>query len=304
MILLTLFFCQVGFGKGFNGFDLSNSLVDKKHIVQGGPARDGIPAISNPDYVSIVQASFMKPDDIVLGFELNGRVFAYPRHILNWHEIVNDQVGDSAFLISYCPLCGSGMAFSSKVGDENLNFGVSGLLYNNDLLFYDRESESLWSQIERRAISGHFVGSELKQLPLVHSSWKAWKEKYPETQVLSDDQGFKRNYRHDPYTGYDTSDHVFFQTLRDAPSEFHSKEQVLGLVIGEQSKAYPFSELRKAGLSRFDDQLGGVNYQVLWNPEAESATIEASTSEKLTPTVVYWFAWYNFYPETQIFRAQ
>ena len=293
----------------FNGFDLSNSLIDKKDIVQGGPPRDGIPAISQPNYVAADDASFLRADDIVLGFSINGSAFAYPRHIMNWHELVNDKVEGQAFVISYCPLCGSGMAFSADVGSDHLTFGVSGLLYNNDLIFYDRQTESLWSQIERRSISGPKVGSKLQQLYLEHTTWQDWRSKHPDTRVLSESQGFKRNYRHDPYTGYDTSSQVFFKTLRDAPDDFHSKEKVLGIVIGDSAKAYPFSELKKNGQQAFEDQLGGVKYQVVWNESAGSATLKSAegatdnSSEPLTPTVAFWFAWYNFHPNTEVFRA-
>lgn len=304
LLIVCLLFAQLGHSKSYNGFDVSNSLIDKKDIVQGGPPRDGIPAISTPHYVSSVEASFMRPTDIVLGFALGNQSFAYPRHIMNWHEIVNDVIGDDAFVISYCPLCGSGMAFSSKLGEQRLDFGVSGLLYNNDLLFYDRQTESLWSQIERKAISGKFAGRELEQLPLQHVSWKAWLKKYPNTKVLSENQGVKRNYRHDPYTGYDTSSKVFFKTLREAPSEFHSKEKVLGLSLGDSSVAYPFSELQKQGAAQFDDELAGVKYKVRWDAQDQTATLEAYGSDVLTPTVAFWFAWYNFYPETDVFRAK
>lgn len=225
--------------KAFNGFDLSNSLIDKKLIVQGGPPRDGIPPINNPKYVSAGEASFMQVDDIVLGFVIADKAYAYPRHILNWHEIVNDQANEEPFAITYCPLCGSGLAFSAKLGGKQLSFGVSGLLYNNDLVFYDKETESLWSQIEGRSIAGNFVGQKLQQLPLVHITWEAWKRQHPDTLVLSQEQGFKRNYRHDPYTGYETSSQVFFKTLRQAPRDFHSKERVLGITINGAAKANP-----------------------------------------------------------------
>lgn len=302
-VLVLIYVTKVG-AESFNGFDLSNSLISKKDIVQGGPPRDGIPAISNPSYVSAADASFLKSEDIVLGIEINGAAFAYPRHIMNWHELVNDEFKGGAFLISYCPLCGSGMAFSSNVAEQRLTFGVSGLLYNNDLIFYDQQTDSLWSQIERRAISGEFAGQKLQQLYLEHTSWQDWLSKHPDTRVLSEQQGFKRNYRHDPYTGYDTSSQVFFKTLREAPDDFHSKEKVLGLQINGHAKAYPFSELKKHEQASFDDELGGVPYRVFWNEEAGSATVKALTDQEvLTPTVAFWFAWYNFHPKTEIFRA-
>ena len=302
-ILILFFVSNVALASSYNGFDLSNSLINKKLIVQGGPPRDGIPAIFNPDYVSANQADFMKADDIVLGFKIANQVFADPRHILNWHEIVNDQVADQSFVITYCPLCGSGLAFSSHVKNKQLEFGVSGLLYNNDLIFYDKQTESLWSQIEKRSISGELVGENIEQLALEHTTWENWKKKNPDTKVLSENQGFKRNYRHDPYTGYDTSSQVFFKTLRKTPSDYHTKEKVLGVVIGDKAKAYPFSELNKHGLDSFVENLSGVSYKVIWNESAQSASIE-SLDDDVIPTVAYWFAWYNFHPETEVFKAQ
>lgn len=303
LILLVLLFSYSVNAKEFNGFDLSNSLIDKKDIVQGGPPRDGIPSISTPRYLNAGEADFMKADDIVLGFTLGESAYAYPRHILNWHEIVNDEIDNQAVVITYCPLCGSGIAFSSNVAGEKLSFGVSGLLYNNDLIFYDHQTESLWSQIEKRSIAGKLVGNKLKQLHLEHTTWSAWRKKYPDSKVLSNEQGFKRNYRHDPYTGYDTSSQVFFKTLRSTPSDYHTKEKVLGITIGESAKAYPFSELRSNAKASFEDTLNGVSYNVLWNADAESATIESINGETLTPTVAFWFAWYNFHPDTDIFKT-
>jgi len=172
------------------------------------------------------------------------------------------------------------------------------------LIFYDKQTESLWSQIERRAISGEFAGVELEQLLLEHITWQAWKNKNPKTLVLSNDQGFKRNYRHDPYTGYDTSSQVFFKTLRQAPKDYHSKEKVLGITINGAAKAYPFSELRKSGRTSFEDSLSGTTYTVLWDEAAQSASLKTNQGKTLTPTVAFWFAWYNFHPETEVFKAK
>lgn len=291
-------------GQSFNGFDLSNSLIDKEHILQGGPPRDGIPPISKPVYVKSDEAGFMRDEDIILGFKNQNHAYAFPRHILNWHEIINDNADGVPFVITYCPLCGSGMAFSSVVKERELSFGVSGLLYNNDLVFYDKETESLWSQLEGRSFSGEFAGFSLVQLELEHTTWRAWLGKNPDTLVLSDAQGFKRNYRHDPYTGYETSSQLFFDTIRQAPKDFHSKERVLGLAIDGLSKAYPFSELKKLGKTSFQDELGGNRYTVHWDESAHSATVHSEQGETLTPTVAFWFAWYNFHPETAIFQAE
>lgn len=308
MQYLWLFFCSIGLfcqpvgAITLNGFDLTNSLVPATSIVRGGPPRDGIPAILNPHYVAAAEAIFLRPDDIVLGFEYRGRSFAFPRHILNWHELVNDEVDGHPFLITYCPLCGSGMAFSARVDGKALVFGVSGLLYNSDVIFYDKTTESLWSQIERRAISGKYAGEVLRQLYLTHTTWAKWSREHPATKVLSEAQGFKRNYRHDPYSGYETSSRLFFNTLRAAPKDYHTKERVMGVQIGDVTKAYPFIELRRTGKAAFKDRIGDDRYRILWDEGHETATIETLNGEKVTSTVAFWFAWYAFHPATEVYR--
>ena len=101
-----------------NGFDLTNSLVPVNEILHGGPARDGIPAINKPVFIKPGQADFLNPDDRVLGISHNGFSKAYPIRILNYHEITNDLFGSSPVVITYCPLCGTGMAFSALINNK------------------------------------------------------------------------------------------------------------------------------------------------------------------------------------------
>jgi len=302
-LYVTVLFSQMSFAKTLNGFDVSNSIVPITSIVHGGPPRDGIPAILRPRYVRASKADFLQPEDMVLGFEYQGETFAFPRYILNWHELVNGEVNGHPFLISYCPLCGTGMAFSSKLDGSKLIFGVSGLLYNSDVIFYDKQTESLWSQIERRAISGRYVGKFLQQLYLTTTTWAKWLEDHPTTQVLSEHQGVKRNYRHDPYSGYETSSRLFFKVLRKAPNDYHTKERVMGVQLGAQVKAYPYAELRRNQKSSFEDDIGGKRFRIFWDEEHETASIETLGGEKITSTVAFWFAWYAFHPQTEVYRS-
>ncbi len=117
-----------------NGFDLSDASVPADDVFRGGPPRDGIPALTNPHYVKAAEATFLESGDRILGARLDGKPYAYPVGIMNYHEIINHSRGANQWLITYCPLCGTGMVFDASVGGENLTFGVSGLLYNNDLL--------------------------------------------------------------------------------------------------------------------------------------------------------------------------
>ena len=232
-----------------NDFDLSNALVPVAQIKHGGPGRDGIPAISQPDFVSAVQASFLSDTDRVLGINMQGRQKAYPVRILNYHEIVNDRFGDVAVLVSYCPLCGTGMAFLANRHGKDFDFGVSGLLYNSDVLLYDRQTESLWSQIRKQAITGPLKGQRPQQIPLEHTSWLDWRAHYPQTRVLSQNTGYQRDYSCSPYVGYVDSEQIMFD-VSAIDHRFHPKEWVIGVEINGVTKAYPFSRLSDSVQSR------------------------------------------------------
>lgn len=289
-------------GKSLNGFDITHADVPISAIKHGGPPRDGIPAINEPNYIHAEQADFMRADDRVLGFVSDGTAIAFPLFIMNWHELVNDQIDGQPFVISYCPLCGTGMAFSSTLDGDRLIFGVSGLLYNSDVLFYDKQSESLWSQIRRQAITGTHRGRTLEQLPLAHTTWERWQQQHPSTKVLTPEQGYSRNYRKDPYRGYETSRALFFEVAHKIPKEYHTKEKVLGVLINGQAKAYPFIELRKQDKARFNDIFADKPLVVRWDKNSATASIEDAKGNPVVTTVAFWFAWYAFHPDTAIFR--
>jgi hypothetical protein len=282
-------------------FDLKDALVPLNEIHAGGPPRDGIPSIDRPRFQDADEADDLEAQDRVLGLVIDGQPRAYPIDILDWHEIVNDRIGRTPVTISYCPLCGSGMAFRARVDGIPLSFGVSGLLYNSDLLLYDRETESLWSQIDHRAISGRYRGKRLQMLPLEHTSWKDWRTRYPQTQVLSRDTGFSRDYGRTPYPGYESADALYFP-VRFLAQGYHPKEPVLGVEFDGRFKAYPFSELSK-GSGRLQDQVGGREVVIRFDPEHRNAWLEDTAGVRQPALVAYWFAWYAFHPETDIYQV-
>jgi hypothetical protein len=284
-----------------NGFDLSDTLVPSAQIHHGGPPRDGIPAIDEPKFVNVDGMNFLADDDRVLGMNRNGTAKAYPIRILNYHEIVNDKFGDEAVVVSFCPLCGTGMAFSAKVGERTHSFGVSGLLYNSDVLLYDRETESLWSQIMRKAISGRMKGTGLDQLALTHTTWRDWRERHPDTLVLSTDTGHARNYNRSPYAGYERTSKVFFPVSNKSP-KYHPKELVMGLKIGEQAKVYPFAELSK-GPSVVNDRFAGQLLTIEFDARNRNGRIVDQQGKEIPTTIAYWFAWIAFHPNTEVFTA-
>ena len=285
-----------------NGFEIAvDDLIAAEDIHAGGPPRDGIPALDKPRFLERDEATVMKPDDQVLGLSHNGVAKAYPISILNWHEIVNDRLEQEPVVITYCPLCGSGIAYSARVSGMEASFGVSGLLYNSDVLLYDRQTESLWSQMMSQAVSGPLRGTRLQMLPLIHTTWSDWLAEHPDTLVLSRDTGFDRDYERDPYSGYEDSEGVWFPVKRKDP-RYHPKERVLGLELNGQFKAYPIAELSKhQGPLR--DRFAGRDLAIEFRPESGSARVLDADGKQIPAVNSFWFAWYAFHPDTEVFRA-
>ena len=284
-----------------NGFDLSNASVPSEQILRGGPPRDGIPAIDSPRFVAAKAASFMQAGDRLLALSINGENKAYPIKILNWHEIVNDQLGGEAVAVTWCPLCGSGVVFSADVAGQQRDFGVSGLLYQSDVLLYDRQSESLFSQLEAEAISGPLLGEPLRAISVSYSGWEAWRQRYPDGLVLTPETGYRRDYDRNPYQGYDQSRQLYFSVNNSAPPVLHPKERVYGIEYGGFSKAYPTSELEARGNGSFTDQLGDFEVQLQWDGELGRLLAYAPDQSELVPVTAFWFAWFTFNPESQVY---
>ncbi|HZA57204.1 MAG TPA: DUF3179 domain-containing protein [Candidatus Udaeobacter sp.] len=178
-----------------------------RNIQSGGPPKDGIPPIDKPKYVPAAEAEkFLKPNDIVFGLDYQRLAKAYPQKILVWHEIVNDEIKGEKIAITYCPLTGSSVAFRGRSRDgAMLTFGTSGKLVNSNLLMYDRQTDRQWPQILGMAIDGKNKGTLLEEIPLAWTHWSRWRQRHPDTVVLSTDTGYFRSYGTDPYGSYDKS---------------------------------------------------------------------------------------------------
>lgn len=284
-----------------NGFDMERHSIPLSEIKFGGPPRDGIPAIDHPRFITATQAD-LADDERILGLELGGVARAYPIRILNWHEIVNDQIGAQAIVVTYCPLCGTGMAFEATLPDgAAASFGVSGLLYNSDVLLYDRATHSLWSQLLRTAISGLWMGSRLTPLPLTHMRWREWHRRYPQTVVLSENTGYVRDYAQNPYLGYERSPELMFDVAHQ-DARFTNKEWVLGVEINGHFKAYPLRTLahhvNPDGM--LSDNISGNIIKVHYLPAQQSAEAFDAQGRLLPATLAYWFAWVAFHPDTEV----
>lgn len=302
IILLNLLLIGNLFAYSKNGFDLSESLIPSRDILQGGPPRDGIPSIENPKFVSAKEADFMRSNDRVIGITVNGEARAYPINILNWHEIVNDQIKGTSVSVTYCPLCGTGLVYDAKVDGKILKFGVSGLLYNSDVLLYDRQTETLWSQILSKAINGPLKGKKLTMIPSSQTSWASWLKKQPNTKVLSTDTGFSRDYRRSPYGDYDDNTETYFPVTARSRA-YHPKERVLGISVNGKYKAYPFVELGKLGKTTLKDQFEGQSLTVNFDVANRDGEVLDASGKPLELVNGFWFAWYAFHPGTAVFKA-
>ncbi len=284
----------------FAAFSFSKHSIPLDEIHSGGPPKDGIPALFDPVFIPAAKAGYLQPEDRVLGISLNGEAKAYPIRILNWHELVNDHVGGEQVLVSYCPLCGTGMIFNASINGKRFLFGVSGKLYNSDVLFYDKETESLWSQIKMEAVTGAMTGTKLKFLFAENTTWEAWKMKNPDTKVLSLDTGFDRDYSRNPYQGYGKTQKIYFPVSHE-DSRLARKDWVLGTILNGHVKAYPFEELRQyPDPGPIQDTLGGEIIFIFYDPRSQSAFVTDNAGKDIPSVQAYWFAWAAFYPNTKL----
>jgi hypothetical protein len=279
-----------------NGFSLEPANIPIDEILKGGPPRDAIPALDHPSFLPPAEAPW-DDADLVLGVEWKGEARAYPIAILEWHELVNDTLGGRPILVSYCPLCGTGIVFDRRVGGAVRRFGVSGLLYRSDLLMYDRETQSLWSQISAESVTGPSLGQRLALLRSRIERFGEWKRSHPETSVLSRETGHRRDYGRSPYAGYADSRRLAFPVPVDR--RYHPKMPTVGLrVEGGDARAYPALEVVRAG-GVIQEQFEGKPVRVAFDSEDQVFRVVAA--DPIEVVQGYWFAWAAFHPETSVF---
>lgn len=286
-------------GGSFNFDPETPGYENFKKLKSGGVPRDGIPSIDKPKFESVGAAdAWLASDDIVFVLEYKGEVRAYPQKILNWHEIVNDTVAGDPLAITFCPLCGSALTFDRRVNGQTLEFGVSGLLHNNDLVMYDRETETLWQQITGEALVGELFGKRLRQVPTSGMRWSDFKSQFLNGQVLSRDTGFSRDYERDPYSGYEADPNPLFPVEGGVDQTIHPKTVVYGVEAGGSFKAYPLEKIEEDGTIK--DRVGGISVEVSYN-NGNVEVKNTDTGEELSATRLFWFAWKAFRPETQLY---
>ena len=256
-----------------SGWDtnFSNHSVPLQEFVGGGPPKDGIPSIDDPEFVSVEEADrFLDPREPVAMVELGGEVRAYPIQILIWHEIVNDEIGGEPVAVTYCPLCNSTVAFSRVVDGTPIEFGTTGMLRNSDLVMYDRRTESWWQQITAEAVVGDQTGAKLDVVPSQILSWGELQRLHPEAQVLSRETGVDRDYGTSPYGGYDRDpDSQPFLLEGEPDRSLPPKQRVAAVRSGNSAVVYPFSRLSKE--APVNDEVDTEPVVVFFDPDVASA---------------------------------
>ena len=240
--------------------------VNEDEIYSGGVPRDGIPALINPEFIAAADASYLGISDLVLGLVINGEARAYPVKIMNYHEIANDLFLNHSICITYCPLTGSGLAHSRVIGGQESEFGVSGLLFRNNLIPYDRVSGSLYSQMYGKGIRGDHRDIDWLLYPIVECTWEYWRSQYPDTKVLSLETGYDRPYSENPYGSYPVSYSTLFP-IAFPDNRYHPKTKTLGVVFGGQSMAFPRDELFQERV--FNLSVADVPLVVFYEPTAK-----------------------------------
>ncbi len=284
--------------------DGTKHSVPLEEILAGGPVKDGIPPIDNPKFISVEDAeNFLNDDEPGIAISFDGVDRFYPFQILVWHEIVNDTLPDGRrILVTYCPLCFSGIVFDPVVQNERVEFGTSGKLWNSNLVMYDRKTDSYWSQVLGEAIVGEETGVKLEVLSSDQVKFGNWKKQFPSGEVLSKKTGKLRAYGVDPYGDYYISPGVYFP-LTNKDNRLGEKDLILGLVEGGESLAVHVEAVKKAG--SMETTFADKKILAKFDPNLEVVKIYEKLDDKLievNPFTSFWFAWVAVHPDTELMR--
>ncbi|MFB6181482.1 MAG: DUF3179 domain-containing protein [Candidatus Magasanikbacteria bacterium] len=271
-------------------------------IMDGGPPKDGIPSIDSPKFVLAKNVDYLKDDTPGIAVSVDGVDKFYPYSILVWHEIVNDKINGQRILVTYCPLCRSGVVYDPKVKGERVEFGTSGKLWQSNLVMYDRKTDSLWSQVLGQSIKGEMAGKSLEKIPSTITTFGDWKEQYPNGKVLSEETGFSRDYDDSPYGKYHQTEATYFPT-KSKDDRLDKKELIIGVVINGKAKAYQPPAVKKKG--RVEDEFQGTTIVAEYDDSLNSLKLFKKEEGKLKrlPTIsAYWFSWTAAYPNTKLYK--
>lgn len=281
--------------------DFTGAKVKPEDLIQGCFGQDCIPSLTQPKFQQVNETSWLHDNDVIFTISHKGVDRAYPQRIMNWHEIVNDTISGDPIAITFCPLCGSAVAFERKVDGIITEFGVSGKLHDSDLVMYDRYEGSLWQQITGEAIVGPAArrNEKLKPILLGATTWGEWKREHSNAQVLSKDTGYTRNYDQYPYGTYEQDDQLLFG-VRELNKSLPIKTVVYGIEMNGSSKAYPESIIDNKKV--IEDTVGNTTIQLKKLESGQIKVTNLQTQEEIIPIRLFWFAWASFHPDTELYK--
>lgn len=257
--------------------------IPLEDVLDGGPGRDGIPALENPVMITVDDTAILD-NVLILGYKNGDDIRAYQHTILDWHEIVNDDIGDVSLAVTYCPLTGTGIGWNRVVDGTKTTFGVSGLLYQTNLIPFDRATKSNWSQLLNESVNGSLSGKKADLIPLVETDWKTWKTMFPDTKIMSLNTGFSRTYGVYPYVDYRTNNSFFlFPTPKD--SRLPSKERVHAIIDDADAKVYRFSDFTTSNI--IIDSFKGKTYLIVGSEQFMASFELEGTQDPSQFTYVY-----------------
>ena len=282
--------------------------ADTKELRHGVVRADGIPSITKPRLLLSEQHHLIKDYERVIGVVIEGEPRAYPLKVLSRHECVNDILGNQPIAVTYCPLCDSCAVFDRQVGKRTIELGVSGSLYNSNVLFYDRVAKkkgSLWSQMFGMGVSGSEIKTRLKLLPLELTTWKSWKSRYPKTEAIAgmEPDGSFGVYNIPAYEQYFETQKLMFP-VKPTDARLQPKTPVLGIRVGKLARAYPIENFAQVTKQiTLNEKLGGKKFTLLYEPSSKSLRV-IDGGEEVEQIYAFWFAWYAFYPETELYSGK
>ncbi len=278
-------------------FDTTGLTIQRKQIRSGGPRKDGIPSLTDPKTVPVKEAQYQAKGRVVI-VTVNKVTRGYPIAILNWHEAINDVLGKVPIAVIYCPLCDSVSVVDRRMEGQTLEFGISGLLHNSNVILYDRKSNALWSQIGLKAVSGPHVGKSLKHLPWQLARYADFRRQYPDATVVSTNTGHRRDYERNPYQAYFATDQLMFPVAR-RDDRLKPKTIVVGMRLGEVVRAYPVEAIRQADGGTISEDLGDSQIVLKAYRNGGVAVVNAPKDAMVVHT--FWFAWAAFHPGTSVY---
>ena len=254
--------------------DWAKTSIDLSEL-EASVARDAIPSIDHPRFVSVSEAEqWVGDNEPVILVELDSAARAYPLQVLIWHEIVNDRIGDTPIVVTFCPLCYSALVFKRSIRGAEYHFGVSGMLRYSDLVMFDRETHSLWQQLSGRAIVGTFAGTVLEQIPAQIISFQQFKDEFENGRVLSKETGYTRRYGKNPYVGYDDISEKPWLFRGSFDDRLPPMEKVVAVTIENVDKAYAHKLTRHEGV--IHDSVGGTEIVIFHTKNGAVSALEKS----------------------------